>query len=246
MTTPTYYWKWNDGSGTNVANSGAGASGDITIDTVGSGTWTNTDGGGNWLIGSGATSRASITTPAAMGTIWGSTAWAIEWVMTMTSSVSDQQCFWMTTDSGWKAGSFTGGTLHFEQFGTTYARTDSVWSTSTKYHIVLVFDSSNSTSTDRVRWYLNGVRQTATTYLDPGLNATMGSSTTCYTLATNSGGHPMSIDARMRWLAIFGTIPGDAEIATRSTSLLANDDAEPSATPATSAPANSFFSFGGF
>ena len=52
-----------------------------------------------------------------------------------------------------------GGTYNVQVYTTAVFRDPSAW-----YHVVLVYDSSNATSTDRIQIYVNGTRQTALTY----------------------------------------------------------------------------------
>jgi hypothetical protein len=52
-----------------------------------------------------------------------------------------------------------GGAYNVQVYTTAVFRDPSAW-----YHVVLVYDSPNATSTDRVQIYVNGTRQTALTY----------------------------------------------------------------------------------
>jgi hypothetical protein len=52
-----------------------------------------------------------------------------------------------------------GGTYNVQVYTTAVFRDPSAW-----YHVVLVYDSPNATSTDRIQIYVNGTRQTALTY----------------------------------------------------------------------------------
>jgi hypothetical protein len=53
-----------------------------------------------------------------------------------------------------------GGSYNVQVYTTAVFRDPAAW-----YHIVVVYDSPNATSTDRIQIYVNGTRQTALTYL---------------------------------------------------------------------------------
>ena len=66
----------------------------------------------------------------------------------------------------------TTNTLVFENHNNGLIVADGVFrDTSAWYHIVLSVDTTNATSDDRMVLYVNGVRQTTTTYNPPGLNS---------------------------------------------------------------------------
>ena len=93
--------------------------------------------------------------------------------------------------------------------GTLAFRTNAVFrDPSAWYHIVLVLDTPNATSTDRLRLYVNGLRQTFSTYVAPTQNAdSLLNSSTDHAIGREEGQNNEYLDA---YLADIHFIDGQA------------------------------------
>ena len=81
-----------------------------------------------------------------------------------------------TSDTTWSGFSFYQGKIYVQGFNTNYRiSTRLLRDSSSWYHIVYVWDTTNATPDERIRIYVNGVRLTEfSTYNNPGASANSG------------------------------------------------------------------------
>lgn len=132
---------------------------------------------GGYTVGRSLRFRSSASaylnrTPAAAGSLTTMTFSA--WVKLSTFNAALNQWIWGAVDDNYGlVQSVTSNSLTLFFSGTTYVTTSAVFrDPSAWYHIVATIDTTNATSTNRLRLYVNGVLQTIGASAYPAQNAT--------------------------------------------------------------------------